>query len=382
MSDTPLLQLQNITKTFGSVQALDDVDFEVRAGEVMALVGDNGAGKSTLVKCVAGTHSADSGRDPVRGTARCTSTGRRTPRGSGSRSSTRISRSATTSTSSRTCTWAARSTELRSSPKRRWSSKRPRRSSRWRSRRSSRSARGWRPSRAASVSPSPSPGGACGTRSSSSSTSRPPLSASRRPSRCSSSCAASASQGLGVMLISHNLHDIFETADRITVLRLGRNVGVFERTKHDAAGGRRGDHRRRTDEGLRDPGHRRRRSRRVSSADVIGADQAPPPPLEEEQLPGGFRGARERMWLNVRTGNLGPIPIIVGELAVVDLLRVHRDELLHVGQLRQPDRARRRERRCSRTASSSCCCSGEIDLSIGYLAGIGALHRRGAPAPR
>ena len=61
MTDTPLLQLQNITKTFGSVQALDAVDFEVRAGEVMALVGDNGAGKSTLVKTISGIYSPDAG---------------------------------------------------------------------------------------------------------------------------------------------------------------------------------------------------------------------------------------------------------------------------------------------------------------------------------
>jgi D-xylose transport system ATP-binding protein len=62
VTDTPTLQLRGITKSFGSVQALADVDFEVRAGEVMALVGDNGAGKSTLVKTVAGIHQPDSGQ--------------------------------------------------------------------------------------------------------------------------------------------------------------------------------------------------------------------------------------------------------------------------------------------------------------------------------
>src|SRR5204863_4924063 len=60
-TSAPTLELRGITKAFGSVQALDDVDFEVRAGEVMALVGDNGAGKSTLIKCVAGIHTADGG---------------------------------------------------------------------------------------------------------------------------------------------------------------------------------------------------------------------------------------------------------------------------------------------------------------------------------
>src|SRR5438034_5356341 len=67
MSDTPLLDLRGVTKSFGSVQALIDVDFEVRAGEVMALVGDNGAGKSTLIKCVAGIHPMDAGEIRIDG---------------------------------------------------------------------------------------------------------------------------------------------------------------------------------------------------------------------------------------------------------------------------------------------------------------------------
>jgi D-xylose transport system ATP-binding protein len=60
--NTPVLALEGISKSFGPVQALSDVDFEVRSGEVVALVGDNGAGKSTLVKTIAGIHPADEGR--------------------------------------------------------------------------------------------------------------------------------------------------------------------------------------------------------------------------------------------------------------------------------------------------------------------------------
>ena len=55
------LELREVFKSFGSVEALRGVDFEVREGEVMALVGDNGAGKSTLIKCVAGIYSIDDG---------------------------------------------------------------------------------------------------------------------------------------------------------------------------------------------------------------------------------------------------------------------------------------------------------------------------------
>ena len=64
-----------------------------------------------------------------------------------------------------------------------------------------------------------------------------------------------ADQGLAVVIISHNLHDIFEVADRITVLRLGRSVAVFDREGDDPGGGRPRDHGRRPDQGRRRTGH-------------------------------------------------------------------------------------------------------------------------------
>jgi D-xylose transport system ATP-binding protein len=57
----PILELRGVSKSFGAVQALYQVDFHVAPGQVMALVGDNGAGKSTLIKCIAGIYPIDQG---------------------------------------------------------------------------------------------------------------------------------------------------------------------------------------------------------------------------------------------------------------------------------------------------------------------------------
>jgi D-xylose transport system permease protein len=108
----------------------------------------------------------------------------------------------------------------------------------------------------------------------------------------------------------------------------------------------------------------------VTSADVVGPDRAPP--LEEEQLPTGLRGAWERTKLNVRTGNLGAVPLIVGEIAVVIVFGFTATNFFtstnFVNLITQ--------------TAGTCMLAygvvfvlllGEIDLSIGYLAGIGAL---------
>jgi ABC-type sugar transport system ATPase subunit/ribose/xylose/arabinose/galactoside ABC-type transport system permease subunit len=67
VSSKALFELQSVTKTFGGVRALAGVDFEVRSGEIVGLVGENGAGKSTLINLATGVHRPDSGTIRFRG---------------------------------------------------------------------------------------------------------------------------------------------------------------------------------------------------------------------------------------------------------------------------------------------------------------------------
>ena len=231
VDDTPLLQLRGITKSFGSVQALTDVDFEVRRGEVMALVGDNGAGKSTLIKCVAGVQAADSGEILFEGQevhihgpkdaaklgievvyqdlALCDNLdvvqnmylGRevhdwlqrlKEPIMEQKTAETLKSLAVTTINSIRQPVATLSGGQRQSvavAKAVQWNSK---------------------------LVILDEPTAALGV-----AQTEQVLALVRRL----------AEQGLAVVVISHNLHDIFETAARITVLRLGRTVGIFERAK-------------------------------------------------------------------------------------------------------------------------------------------------------
>jgi D-xylose transport system ATP-binding protein len=228
---TPTLELQGVSKSFGSVQALVDVDFEVRDGEVMALVGDNGAGKSTLVKCIAGIHTVDDGRVVFDGRevhihgpkdaarlgiqvvyqdlALCDNLdvvqnmylGReahdalqrlKEPEMERRTAETLKTLSVTTIRSVRLAVAGLSGGQRQSVA--------VARSVMWNSR----------------VVILDEPTAALGV-----AQTRQVLDLVKRLGE----------QGLGVVLVSHNLHDVFEVADRITVLRLGRDVGVYERAQ-------------------------------------------------------------------------------------------------------------------------------------------------------
>jgi D-xylose transport system ATP-binding protein len=230
MSDAPTLELRRVSKAFGSVQALLDVDFDVADGEVMALVGDNGAGKSTLIKSIAGIHPFDSGEvlfdgEPVhihgpkdsarlgievvyQDLALCDNLdvvanmylGREAhdlfhrlnePEMERRTTETLRSLSVTTLRSVRQ-TVATLSGGQRQSVA-------VARAVMWNSR----------------IVILDEPTAALGV-----AQTRQVLELVKRLAH---------EQGLAVILVSHNLHDVFEVADRITVLRLGRNVGVYRR---------------------------------------------------------------------------------------------------------------------------------------------------------
>jgi D-xylose transport system ATP-binding protein len=231
VSEQPLLELRGVSKSFGSVQALTDVDFEVRQGEVMALVGDNGAGKSTLIKCIAGIHPMDEGtlifdgepisvhgpKDAARlgieivyqDLALCDNLDVVQNMYLGREAHDRFQRlkeppmeakAVKTLASLRVTTIKSiRQTVATLSGGQRQSVA-VARAVMWNSR----------------LVILDEPTAALGV---------------AQTEQVLELVNRLAEQGLGVVLISHNLHDIFETATRITVLRLGRNAGLFERAK-------------------------------------------------------------------------------------------------------------------------------------------------------
>jgi D-xylose transport system ATP-binding protein len=230
-TDTPILELRGISKAFGPVQALEQTDFEVRAGEVMALVGDNGAGKSTLIKCVAGIYSIDSGEVRFNGDrihvhgpkdaarlgievvyqdlALCDNLDVVQNMYLGREAHDPLQRlkepemerhtAETLKTLSVTTIRSVRQPVAGLSGGQRQSVA-VARAVMWNSR----------------VVILDEPTAALGV-----AQTRQVLDLVKRLGE----------QGLGVVLVSHNLHDVFEVADRITVLRLGRNVGVYERAQ-------------------------------------------------------------------------------------------------------------------------------------------------------
>jgi D-xylose transport system ATP-binding protein len=228
VSDKLLLELRGVFKSFGSVQALTDVDLEVREGEVLGVIGDNGAGKSTLIKCIAGIHPMDEGELIYDGQhvtisspkeaaklgievvyqdlALCDNLdvvqnmylGREANRWQVMTESPMEAKTRETLASLRVTTIRSIRQPVATLSGGQRQSVAVARAVMWNSR----------------LVILDEPTAALGV-----AQTEQVLALVRRL----------AEQGLSVLLISHNLHDIFETAHRITVLRLGRNAGLFER---------------------------------------------------------------------------------------------------------------------------------------------------------
>jgi D-xylose transport system ATP-binding protein len=228
--DTPVLELRDVSKSFGSVQALSGVDLEVRRGEVMALVGDNGAGKSTLIKCIAGIHAADSGEVVFEGQSVNISGPKDAARlgievvyqdlalcdnldvvqnmylGREAHNPLQILNEAVMEGKTAATLKSLAVTTIRSI-------RQPVATLSGGQRQSVAVARAvmWNSKVVILDEPTAALGVA-------------------QTEQVLALVKRLGEQGLAVILISHNLHDIFAVADRITVLRLGRNAGLYDRT--------------------------------------------------------------------------------------------------------------------------------------------------------
>ena len=230
MSDAPILELRGVYKSFGSVQALTDVDFEVHEGEVMALVGDNGAGKSTLIKCIAGIHPMDEGELLFEG---------RPVSIHGPKDAARLGIEVVYQDLALCDNLDVVQNMYLGREANRWQVlKEPPMEAKTRE-----TLAGLRVTTIKSIRQTVAT--LSGGQRQSVAVARAVMWNSRLVILDEPTAALGvaqteqvlalvnrlAEQGLAVVLISHNLHDVFETATRITVLRLGRNVGVYEVAK-------------------------------------------------------------------------------------------------------------------------------------------------------
>jgi D-xylose transport system ATP-binding protein len=227
----PTLEARSVSKSFGQVDALVDVDFEVRSGEVMALVGDNGAGKSTLIKCIAGTYSLDSGETYFDGEKVAIN---------GPKDAARLGIEVVYQDLALCDNLDVVQNMYLGRETRDWF---------WRLKEApmeARTADTLKGLRVTTISSIRQPvASLSGGQRQSVAIGRAVMWNSRvvildeptaalgvaQTEQVLALVRRLADQGLAVVLISHNLHDIFAVADRITVLRLGRNVAIYQRSQ-------------------------------------------------------------------------------------------------------------------------------------------------------
>ena len=351
-----------VSKSFGAVQALYEVDFHVAPGEVMALVGDNGAGKSTLIKCIAGIHPVDERRGHLRRQP-VNIHGPKDAAGLGievvyqdlaladnldvvqnmflGREETGAAAAARRDEDGEAGVGDAdgpvRHHHPLRAPDRRGAVRRPAPVRRGRQGRDVELA----------LVILDEPTAALGV---------------AQTKQVLDLVKRLGEQGLAVVLISHNLHDIFQVADSITVLRLGR---TWRSSSARGPTSRRSSRRSPPGSSRRCPASRG--GRRMSAA--TPAARRRPSDAPATTTIGAYA---QRWWTDVKSGELGSLPIIVGLIIIAIVFQTQNDRFLTAGNF---------VNLIVQTAPYAVIAMGvtfalllgEIDLSIGFVSGVGGV---------